>query len=194
MHDQGAAGAEKKMSGCMIAALIAGGVGALLLVGFGVLAVLGVSGMRRFIAASKVAEARANLGSISRAAVLAFESAQEAPGRLCGSATPVPARAPRGTKYMPSAAEGQDYQTGDAKNGWKCLKFSLNSPSFYQYHYNAGSGYLMPAAAPKAAGFEAAAVGDLDGDGVQSLFSMSGQIEGLTLKIAPSITTRDENE
>ena len=46
-----------------------------------------------------------------------------------------------------------------ATAGWRCLKFSLNDPVYYQYNYTATSPLDQTAAE-----FAALAVGDLDGD------------------------------
>ena len=69
----------------------------------------------------------------------------EASHALCKSAKPTPDTVPKGTKYQPKAGQGQDFETGDSVTGWKCLKFGLTQPHYYQYGYAAGSGYKGPA-------------------------------------------------
>ncbi len=75
---------------------------------------------------------------------------------------------------------GSDFETGDDKAGWRCLKFSMTQPHYYQYGYTVGGPYKGPAVGgpdPGPNGFEAWAVGDLDGDGVTSLFTRTGKID-----------------
>jgi type IV pilus assembly protein PilA len=159
----------------------------------GVLAALGVYGTRRYLAAAKTAEAKNSIGAIARGARYGFEIEQpDGSHKLCGSAVAVPAMVPSGKKYMP--ATGADFDTGDAENGWKCLKFSMTTPIYYQYHYNRGAGYLAPAASPGPNGFEAAARGDLDGDGTTSLFALTGTESGGALTVSASVHIENEFE
>jgi len=56
----------------------------------------------------------------------------------------------------------------------------MKSPIRYRYSYRAGGGYLGPARGgpdPGPDGFEVAAEGDLDGDGITSLFTITGQFD-----------------
>jgi type IV pilus assembly protein PilA len=171
------------------------------------LVTLGIYGARRFIAASKTAEAKNSIGAISRDAVAAYESEQfgAEPGggansithRLCGSASPVPASiaSVKGLKYMPSSTPGTDFNSGDAQNGWQCLKFSMSMPMYYRYQYHKGSGYLVPSIAPGRDGFEASAQGDLDADGTLSTFARTGTVgPNDTIVLATTIYTENEME
>ncbi len=142
----------------------------------GVLAALAIYGVRRYLASAKTSEAKNTIGGITRAAVSAYEretynnqlladGANSATMMhvLCGSAMArVPAGAPAGVKYQPSTADGADFNTGDNLNGWKCLAFSLTQASYYSYFYAAGVGSGLAQAT--ANGFEASALGDLDGN------------------------------
>lgn len=140
----------------------------------GALSAVAIYGVRRYLASAKVAEAKSNVGAFSRAAV----AARERTGQLCASAQPVPADGvPAAVRHQPSARGGEDFQSGDARRGWRCLGVTLEGPHYYRYHYNAGGGYLGPARGgpdPGPGGFEVAAEGDLDGDGVTSLFTVTG--------------------
>ena len=82
--------------------------------------------------------------------------------------------------------------------GWKCLKFSVTDPIYYQYHYNAGSGYksagLPGAPDPGATGFEAAAQGDINSNGVLSTFARGGTVLNGQLKMATQIYVNEEFE
>ena len=148
--------------------------------------------------APEIKEAVTILRAISRRAAAAFErestaeEGDEPVHRLCKSANPVPADGPpKGEKYQPEGSEGKDYETGDAATGWRCLKFSTVEPQHFQYGYTAGSGYKgtehgLPDPGPD--GYEAWAIGDLDGDGQPSLFVLSGQVE------KPSLRLKQTNE
>ena len=153
----------------------------------GIFAALAIYGVRKYVTAAKTAEAKAVVGAISRDAVAAYErepfEREGSPGRapslahaLCKSAIPVPAVVPAGKKYLPSTAEGADYQTGNEKVGWRCLKFSMTAPTYYQYRYTQGSGYELPALGAGPEGFEIVAHGDLDANGVKATFARIGQI------------------
>jgi type IV pilus assembly protein PilA len=142
----------------------------------GVLAALAIYGVRRYLASSKTSEAKQTIGAISRGATAAYErettdaqnvgegtTSNASTHALCGSAPSVPAATPAGKKYQPDTAEGKDYETTDTLNGWKCLKFGLNQPHYYQYTYTKGASVIAVnnTAKSTANGYEAAAKGDL---------------------------------
>jgi len=175
----------------------------------GVLAALAIYGVRRYLASAKTSEAKNTIGSISRGAAAAYEretaaselvaegsNSTAANHALCASAGPVPGTPPPGNKYQPNTAEGNDFETGDAVTGWKCLKFSMSQPVYYQYNYNAAAGYVATnnPAVPNANGFEAAAIGDLDGDAANSIFARTGQINTATAQLVVSTQVYIENE
>ncbi|EYF03690.1 type IV pilin protein [Chondromyces apiculatus] len=173
----------------------------------GVLAALAIYGVRRYMASAKTSEAKNTIGAISRAAAASYERENASsqilnPGdtsagtnhQLCATAdAPVPAVVPQGTKYQPSEA---DWGGATEQTGWRCLKFSMTQPIYYRYHYTfgaAGAG-ITDAPVPGANGFEAAAVGDLDGDTVTSGFSRSGTVTNGTLALATQIYIFQEYE
>jgi type IV pilus assembly protein PilA len=175
----------------------------------GVLAALAIYGVRRYLASAKTSEAKNTIGSISRGAAAAYEretaaselvaegsNSTAANHALCASAGAVPGTPPPGNKYQPNTAEGNDFELGDAVTGWKCLKFSMSQPIYYQYNYNAGAGYVATnnPAVPNANGFEAAAIGDLDGDTANSIFARTGQINTATAQLVVSTQVYIENE
>jgi type IV pilus assembly protein PilA len=160
----------------------------------GVLASLAIYGVRRYLAASKAAEAKEGVGGIARSAQASYEretvipelvgegqGAQAASHALCGTATqdvPDSMSKVQGTKYQPSSAIGVDYRSGDASNGWSCLKFSSDSPTYYQLGYRKAAVKFgsNPASATSPESFEASAQGDLDGDGALfSQFARTGE-------------------
>jgi hypothetical protein len=117
---------------------------------------------------------------------------------LCGSAEPVPAAIPKRRAYTPTEAHGTDYQTGDDARGWLCLGYGSTAGQHYRLTYRTGGGYLGPARGgpdPGPGGFEVSAEGDLDGDGITSLFTLTGTVTpGGTIDLAPSLFIADETE
>ncbi len=119
--------------------------------------------------------------------------------RLCKSASAVPATIPPRAGYVPVDDAGKDWQSGDDRTGWKCLKFSLAQDLYYQYSYTVGGGYKGPARGgpdPGPNGFEVSAEGDLDGDGKTSLFTLTGSLDPSTgtLTLATTTFVSDELE
>jgi type IV pilus assembly protein PilA len=182
--------AKKGLSGCAIAAIVALALGVLMVL---VMIPLGLYGMRRYLAAAKTAEAKNTVSAISRAAVAAYERERMVGTtlvhRLCASATPVPAEVPPGRKYQPSSS---DFESGSADAGWKCLKFALNEPIYYQYLYVKGAGSGKTGA--DANGFEISARGDLDGNGVTSFFGRGGQVRNGAVVVSSEIYIENEFE
>jgi type IV pilus assembly protein PilA len=149
-----------------------------LVAGIGIFAVLGIYGVRKYIASAKTAEARNTLAMIGRSAIAAYER----DGKLCPSASsPVPMAVMHGTKYL--SAPG-DWEVDSATNsGFSCLKFSLTSPQYYQYDYHA-----------TATGFTLTARGDLNGDSVESEFTLTGVVTGSGIVLAPTILETNPEE
>ena len=192
---------KKGMSTCLIVAIV---VGALAIPVIGIMAALGIYGVRKYLANAKSAEAKNNIGAISRQAVAAYEResysnelipSDKSAGsahQLCGSATPVPHDVPKGVKYQPSSAPGTDFHSGSATAGWTCLKFTVDMPMYYQYSYVTGPGSGKSGATAK--GFEASARGDLDGNGVTSLFARGADVRNGTVVLSTQIYIENEFE
>ena len=177
----------------------------------GVLAALAIYGVRRYLQSAKTSEAKQSIGAISRGAVGAYErenTPQEALGEgssstqtthsLCGSATAVPGAVPAGKKYQPNTANNNDFETGTATTGWKCVKFNMTSPIYYRYGYaqnSAGNGSLVKASSA-ATTFVAWANGDLDGDTILSGFAQGGTVNTSTasVKLDTELEIIDEYE
>jgi type IV pilus assembly protein PilA len=176
----------------------------------GVLAALAIYGVRRYLASAKTSEAKNTIGAIARASSAAYErenaaseeiaegsNSTSASHSLCGTATTVPATVPKGTKYQPKTTNGQDYDSGNMTTGWKCLKFSMTQPHYYQYQYSKdtkATNSNNPAKCDVAPCYETMATGDLDGDGVQSQFSQTGKVNNGELKKATQVFIQDEYE
>jgi hypothetical protein len=92
--------------------------------------------------------------------------------RLCGSATatvPASATSIQGRKYQSTVSDWNHDQATNA--GFSCLKFTIDQPQYYMYSYTASgtSGHAGDT-------FTAQAQGDLNGDGVLSLYQLTGSI------------------
>jgi type IV pilus assembly protein PilA len=188
----------------------------------GVLAALAIYGVRRYLASAKTGEAKNQVGAVSRGANAAFErettasqiladgaSSAQGTHALCTSAAAVPVNINQvqGTKYQPSTAANADFDTGDSLAGWKCLRFSITQPVYYQYNYIADGAYVtagLPGAPAYASppfnggpgNFEASAQGDLDGDGAPNIstFARGGSIVNGQLVLATQVFVHDETE
>jgi len=164
----------------------------------GILSVLAIYGVRKYIANAKTAEARNSLGQIAKDAAAAVEREKGSGAILtqgnsstlirgfCGSASLVPGSigAVKGQKYQSNVT---DWNSGDSTTGWTCLKFSMEEPQYYQYGYTGTPD-------PTAGGFEADANGDLNGDGNPSQFSVFGSALNGAVAISPSIRETNPDE
>lgn len=176
-----------------------------------VLAALAIYGVTRYLASSKSSEAKNNVGAISRSAhaahareLAAAENLDEgdrsvqAANLLCESSVLVPATVPKGTKYQPSTQEGDDFETGDNRTGWRCLKFAVSQPVYYQLAYTKDSTRMAPNNPAKCnvSCYEAGARGDLNGNDVYAEFARTGHINAVTgrLKAASQIYVTNEFE
>jgi type IV pilus assembly protein PilA len=163
----------------------------------GVLAVLAVYGVRKYIANAKTAEAKNSLGQMSKDAVTAFEGERMAASVLAVGASTAIVRSmcAKSSASVPStkgAIAGQKYQSnkadwspaGDvsANAGFPCLKFELTAPQYYMYDYQ-----IVGTGSAEGNTFTASANGDLTGDGVLSTFTAAGTIQEGRLTASPSI-------
>jgi type IV pilus assembly protein PilA len=162
----------------------------------GILAMLAAYGVRKYIAMSKTTEARNALGRIGNAAIISYEddefmaNATMTPGsstgltrQLCDNASqsvPSDISAVRGKKYQSTVADWSVDAAGNS--GFACLKFTIDQPQYFLYTY-AVSGTVHPGDS-----FTATAHGDLNGDGVQSTFALTGAItSSFVLNLAPNM-------
>jgi type IV pilus assembly protein PilA len=152
----------------------------------GILAVLAIYGVTKYVQNAKTGEARNALGHIAKAAVASFEeehapaeilsaggSAGQTSHQVCGSASnlvPANAAAVQNRKYQSSAS---DWATGTQTEGWKCLRFSLTEPQYFQYGYNANT-------SPGANSFAGFARGYLKGTAQSHGFSLRGKQDPTT--------------
>jgi type IV pilus assembly protein PilA len=160
----------------------------------GILAVLAIYGVRKYIANAKTAEARNSLGQIAKDAAAAVEREKGAVAvvtgmsgimrQFCGLSTAVPAAVPSAQKYQ---SQPSDW-SGDSSTGWMCLKFSMDEPQYFQYQYTVGD------QSAQSGNFTATAHGDLNGDSKQSTFRIYGAAITGAIGISPSIEETDPEE
>jgi type IV pilus assembly protein PilA len=170
----------------------------------GILAVLAIYGVRKYLANAKTAEARNSIGQIAKQQASEYEKESMqatvlTPGTsaalsraLCGTEPGVagglvPAATVAnigGKKYQSSAADWNHGQIpGTRPVGFACLQFTMDQPQYYAYGFTSSG-------TTGAAGdtFTAVANGDLNGDGVLSTFSIAGTINTtFLLNIAPNM-------
>jgi type IV pilus assembly protein PilA len=169
----------------------------------GVLAVLAIYGVRKYIANAKTAEARNSLGQMAKDAATAYEK-DSMPGTILAignsaavsrslcigvAAHSVPGSmgSVKGEKYQSSPAEWNVDAAGNS--GFACLKFSMDQPQYYMYSYISGGG------GTSGASFTAQANGDLNGDGNTSQFTLMGSVNASSaLNVAPNITESNPEE
>ena len=157
----------------------------------GVLAVLAVYGVRKYIANAKTAEAKNSVGQMSKDALTKYEGEAMAgtvllPGTTTGvlrdvclsAKAAVPSSGvPTAQKYQSQSTDWNADGTTSPAAGFSCLHFEMGGPQYYQYSY----------AGATTASFSAEARGDLNGDGITSLFHQDGLVIGGRLNVAPSI-------
>lgn len=158
----------------------------------GVLAALAIYGVRKYLLNSKTAEVRNAVGQMAKDAKAAYEresmsstilAAGATAGlsnNLCSDATasvPSGKASIAGQKYQSNPTEWSVDQTTPGK-GFACLRFAMSDPQYYMYDYKGTTG---------ASGtFLASGMGDLNGDGVTSTFSLSGAVTAGTVYVAPN--------
>ncbi len=160
----------------------------------GVLAVLAIYGVRKYIGNAKTAEVRANVGQIAKLACIAYEkesgsgapitlgvTGSSAQRQLCTTApNSVPANVSSvgNRKYQSAPSE---WRSGDSATGWSCLSYSIEGPQYFQYSY---VGVNID---PRTGTFVALAHGDLNGDGVTSTFQLNGAVDMGQARTAPTM-------
>lgn len=158
----------------------------------GVLAALAIYGVRKYLLNAKTAEVRNAVGQMAKDAKAAYEresmvaailpagSAAGVSNNLCVDATasvPASKASVAGQKYQSNPAEWTVDFTTPGK-GFSCLRFAVNDPQYYMYDYKGTSG---------ASGvFNASGMGDLNGDGTTSTFSLNGALTGGVVFVAPN--------
>src|SRR5258706_205278 len=166
----------------------------------GVLAALAIYGVRKYLLNSKTAEVRNAVGQMAKDAKGAYEresmtSAILAPGgtagvsnNLCtsaGATVPSGKGSIAGQKYQSTPAEWSADQATPGM-GFACLRFAMSDPQYYMYSYVGSSG--------SAGTFVTSGMGDLNGDGNTSSFSLSVAVTAGTLFVAPNVAEVNPEE
>jgi hypothetical protein len=147
----------------------------------GAVATLAIQGVRKYLAESKIAEARSTVWQIARDYVSWWEQedGKSRARKKLVSFPAVPRTVPRGVKYASRPADWKP---------WDRLKFSMDQPQYYQYEVKA---------APDGESATVIARGDLNGDGKASLFRVTLHVDrsaGSSLVIGPSMDETDPGE
>jgi type IV pilus assembly protein PilA len=162
----------------------------------GILSVLAIYGVRKYVANAKTAEARNSLGQIAKDAaaaverekgsnsLVAFGGTSALMRSFCSSSLMVPATVPHGQKYQSQASDW----SGTPTAGWMCLKFVMDEPQYYAYQYTVAS------TDPSTGGFTVTANGDLNGDGITSAFSVVGSASSGVVSISPNVQETNPEE
>jgi len=166
----------------------------------GILSVLAIYGVRKYVANAKTAEARNSLGQIAKDAATAVErekgsnslvtfgSTSSLMRAFCSSASgtvPSGKTLIAGQKYQSQAS---DWTAGSSTAGWQCLKFVMDEPQYFMYGYTAAN------TDPTSGGFQATANGDLNGDTNLSTFSVSGAAQSGVVSISPNVQETNPEE
>jgi type IV pilus assembly protein PilA len=162
----------------------------------GVLAALATYGVSRYIRHAKTAEATRTLGALEKAEKVAYQIDFDSSG--VGTGPFVHAFCPcNSTAVGASCAQGLLSPNPGSKvinppsifqqNPWQCLRFTLLEPT--NYYYQQDSNGLGTSAS-----FTLLATGDLDGNGTQSVFNLSGAVasDGEPRRVSFSILREDE--
>ncbi len=157
----------------------------------GIMAVLAISGVRKYLQNAKMAEAMNSVATIGRLASDTYNAGTDE--KLCPRASrPVPESIAMvaAKKYQSSTA---DWNRDAAANaGFSCLRFEMAMPQYYQYDYDTTGSASRQAPGD---GFHAIAKGDLDGDGKTSSFVLGGRIgKSGDIEMDPSIAQTDPTE
>jgi type IV pilus assembly protein PilA len=160
----------------------------------GVLSALAIYGVRKYLLNAKTAEVRNAVGQMAKDAKASYER-DSTPGivlqlgtsagvanNLCTSASvsvPKDKTSIAGQKYQ-SAPSEWNADAEQSYKGFACLHFSVSDPQYFMYDYAGSAG--------TAGTFMAIGMGDLNGDGVTSMFSLRGEVTGGIVFVAPNFS------
>jgi len=144
----------------------------------GMLAALSVYGVKKYLVATKTAEARAAIAAIAKNYTGYLSENANKPGAKLKlvSFPAVPKKIPSGEKYQSTAGEWK---------AWEPLRFSFPGPQYYQYEVRA---------AKDGKSADIIARGDLNGDGKNSEFRLHLALNKDQLTIGPDLEEHDPEE
>ncbi len=160
----------------------------------GVLSTLAIYGVRQYVFNAKTAEARNAVGQMAKDAKAAYERDSTAPfilplGTSAGVANNLCTSASVSVPADKSSVAGQKYQSAPSEwnadvavpnKGFACLRFAMSDPQYFMYDYAGTAG--------TAGTFVAMGMGDLNGDGITSTFSLRGEVTGGVVYVAPTFS------
>jgi type IV pilus assembly protein PilA len=166
----------------------------------GVLAALAIYGVRKYLLNSKTAEVRNAVGQMAKDAKTAYEresmaSTILAAGGVAGVSNNLCKTATASVPSGKASIAGQKYQskpsewTADQATpgvGFACLRFSVRDPQYYMYGYTGTAGATGT--------FDAVGMGDLNGDGNTSTFTLSGSVTAGTVFVSPNFAEVNPEE
>jgi len=166
----------------------------------GVLAALAIYGVRKYLLNAKTAEVRNAVGQMAKDAKAAYERESMASGVLAGGATAGVSNnlcisASKSVPDVVAKVAGRKFQSdpadwavdlGTPGKGFGCLRFSISDPQYYLYNYVGTAG--------SAGSFVASGIGDLNGDGNTSSFSITGEVTAGTVFVAPNFAELNPEE
>jgi type IV pilus assembly protein PilA len=172
----------------------------------GILAVLAIYGVRKYLANAKTAEARNSLGQMGKDQATEYEkesmsgalipvgTAAAVSRSLCispGQPVPNGIALVKGAKYQSDPSTDWNFDNKNPKTGFACLKFAMDAPQYYMYNFVSDATATTPGT-----NWSGTANGDLNGDGVQSTFTLLGTIStvGQTFLVAPNLTEDQPEE
>ena len=138
----------------------------------GILAAVAVPAFSRYVKRSKTSEATTSIAAMYRLQSTYYENTQErSSSTTFATCSPLPTAAPGINKYP------ADVTAWMGSSEWNSLGFLIDRPHYYQYSTEGSN-----------AGMTVRAVGDIDGDGIQSTFDRratltSGEIQGSGITI-----------
>ncbi len=156
-----------------------------------VLSTLGMYGLAKYVRHTKTAEAIASVEAIAKGAALYYNSSDST------QPTGTKLEAMRASRHFPPSSRGSvpfdptDVQGKRYKSAmndwlgspWREIRFSIPQPQFYAY------GFETEGAGSTAKGF-ASAKGDLDGNGVWSVYRLTVQPDDTTTAVVSSTLER----
>ena len=172
----------------------------------GILAVLAIYGVQKYLTSTKTAEARNSLGQMGKDQSAEFEKESMAgltlpagttagvSRALCtnpGQTVPAAAASIKGQKFQSSQVAGADwnFDVATAGKGFACLKFTMDAPQYYMYNFVTLTGTIAGGT------WKATANGDLNGDTVLSTFELDGIIQpSMNFSLAPNIQETSPDE
>jgi type IV pilus assembly protein PilA len=166
----------------------------------GVLSALAVYGVRKYLFNAKTAEVRNALGQMAKDAKASYDRDSTsplllAPGTSAGVANNLCTSASVSVPSGKASIAGQKYQSapsewnadvGTPNRGFACLRFAMSDPQYFMYDYAGTAG--------TAGTFVTMGMGDLNGDGNTSTFSLRGEVTGGIVFVAPNFSELSPEE